>query len=215
MMRLIISSALLVVAIAVGTVLLFFASEQAADATIEAELAGRKFSYARPYARDEATGAGGPSTRLSFIVSFPAFAPIETKGRGETLTLTVTPKDEGLDPGDRPAKLYARFLTPETLEGPGGLVLRHFEEGSPYDSEQLFIAPPDGRAFFARCPKPKTGAPGEACISFFREGGMDVELRYSPALLEYWETLYDGARTLLSRMTTMRKKETLITTKRR
>ncbi len=206
-MRLIVLLALLVVAIATGTGLLFIASEQTAEATIEAELASRKFVYARAYARDEATGAGGVSTRLSFIVSFPAFAPLESERRGETVTLTVTPKDDGLEPGERPAKLYARFLTPETLEGPGGLVLRHFEEGSPYDSEELYIAPPDGRAFFARCPKPETGAPGEACISVFREGGTDIELRYSPALLEYWDALYDGTRTLLSKMTTPQKKK--------
>jgi hypothetical protein len=205
-MKFLIASALFVIALALGAALLLVAREEAPEAAIQAELAGSQFRYARAYARDEATGVGGLAEKLSFIVSFPTFAPLKSKSDGGpmTVTLTVTSRDDGLDPGDRPAKLYARFLTPETLEGPGGLVLRHFEQGAPYDSEELFIAPPDGREFFARCPKPETGAPGEGCISIFREGNLDVELRYAPTLLEHWDTLYEGAHVLLARMTSTR-----------
>jgi hypothetical protein len=207
-MRLIIASALLVIVLAIGAFMLFVAREEAPETLIQAELAGVKFSYARAYARDDATGAGGLSDHLAFIVSFPKFAPLAAKDRAATpaVAITLTPKEEGLNPSERPAKLYARFLTPETLEAPGGLVLRHFEQGSPYDSEELLIAPPDGRTFFARCPKPDAGAPGEACISVFREGALDVELRYPPALLEHWDALSDGAHALLARMTARRKK---------
>jgi hypothetical protein len=203
-MKLIIASALLAIALALGTALLFVARDEAPEALVQAELAGVKFSYARAYARDDSTGAGGLADRLSFNVSFPSFAPLSAKDRAAaspSVAMTLTPKDDGIDPPERPAKLYARFLSPETLEGPGGLVQRHFEQSSPYDSEELFIAPPDGRDFFARCPKPEVGAPGEACISMFREGGLDVELRYPPALLEHWDALHDGAHALLSKMT--------------
>jgi len=202
-MKLLIASALLVIVLALGGVFLFVAREEAPEATVQAELGGVKFSYARAYARDNSTGAGGLADRLSFIVSFPAFKPLAAKGRSAaaTVAMTLTPKDDGLDPGERPARLYARFLTPETLEGPGGLVLRHFEQGSPYDSEELLLAPPDGRSFFARCPKQDVGAPGEACISVFRESGLDVELRYPPELLEHWDALYNGAHALLAKMT--------------
>ncbi|KAF2990984.1 hypothetical protein OGR47_03585 [Methylocystis sp. MJC1] len=207
-MRLLIAFALLAVSIAIVTVLLFSPRVDAPNEAIHAEVAGIGFSYARAYARDEATRVGGMADRLSFTASFPAFAPLKAKARaGESVTFTVTAKDDGLDPSERPAKLYARFLTPETLDGPGGLVLRHFEQGSPYDSEELFIAPPDGRTFFARCPKPETGAPGEGCISVFRKGALDVELRFAPALLENWDALYEGAQTLLSRMTAPRRKK--------
>lgn len=207
-MRLLVAFALLAVSIAVGTVLLFSPRVDAPNEAIRAEVAGVGFSYARAYARDEATRIGGMTDRLSFIVSYPAFAPLKSKPRaGESVTFTVTAKDDGLDPSERPAKLYARFLTPETFDGPGGLVLRHFEQGSPYDSEELFIAPPDGRMFFARCPKPETGAPGEGCISVFRKGALDVELRYAPSLLANWDALYEGAQTLLARMTAPRRKK--------
>lgn len=202
-MRSVVAAALLAVVIAVGVGTMFLAREQAPGTVIQAEIAGVKFAYAHAYARDDATVAGGLADRLAFIASFPAFAPLASKSRAmaPSVVLTLTPKDDGLDPGQRPAKLYARFLTSEALEGPGGLVLRRFEPGSPYDSEELFIAPPDGRTFFARCPKPQTGAPDEACLSVFREGALDVELRYPAALLDQWDTLYEGARALLVKMT--------------
>ncbi|WP_457795719.1 hypothetical protein [Methylocystis sp. S23] len=205
-MKPLIAFALLATILAAGTAFLFVARDEAPEALVRAELAGAKFAYARAYARDDATGAGGLADRLSFIVSYPGFKPIAAKDRAAfpAVAMTLTPKDEGLDPRERPAKLYARFLTPETLEGPSGLVLRRFEQGSPYDLEDLLVAPPDGRDFFARCPKSEAGATGEACISMFREGGLDVELRYPPALLEHWETLYAGAHALIAKMTATR-----------
>jgi hypothetical protein len=201
-MRLAVAFALLVIALAIGAAMLFVAREEAPETIIRAELAGTKFSYAHAYARDGMTGAGGIADRLSFNVSYPSFAPHAPADRADKLvTLTLAPKDETLSPTERAAKLYARFLTPETLEGPGGLVLRRFEQGSPYDSEELFIAPPDGAQFFARCPKPETGAPAEACISVFRDGSIDVELRYPATLLENWDALRAGAHALVVKMT--------------
>jgi hypothetical protein len=201
-MRLLIAAALLLILSAAGAGWFFLSREEAPDRIVLAEIGNAKFAYARAYARDEATSAGGMADRLSFVVSFPSFKPAPAKDRAsQSVTLTLTHKDDGLDPSERPEKLYARFLTPETLEGPGGLVLRRFEQGSPYDSEELLISPPDGRSFFARCPKPQSGAPGEACLSLFRDGALDVELRYPAALLEHWDTLYEGAHALLAEIT--------------
>jgi hypothetical protein len=198
-MKWIIASALLLVLSAAAAGWLFVSHEEAPDRLVHAEIGATKFVYARAYARDESTGVGGMTDRLSFIVAFPSFTALKSKDRGaQSVTMTLTPKDEGLDPGERPSKLYARFLTPEALDGPAGLVLRRFEPGSPYDTEELFIAPPDGQTFFARCPKPRGGAPGEACLSLFREGALDVELRYPANLLDHWDALYDGAHALLA-----------------
>jgi hypothetical protein len=114
----------------------------------------------------------------------------------------VSLKDDGVDPADRPMQLYARFLEAETVAGPGGLVMRRFEQGSPYDLEQLYVAPPDGRDFFARCPKPASAGAAltELCFFVFRVDGLDVELRFAPALLDNWDALNEGARAFLNRI---------------
>jgi hypothetical protein len=208
-MRLLLASALLVLALAAAAAMLFVAHEERPDALVQAEVAGVKFVYMRAYARDDATGAGGLADRLSFMALFPGFTPVRAKDRAAPfVTVTVSPKDDGVDPRERPAKLYARFLTPETLDGPGGLVLRRFEQGSPYDSEELLIAPPDGAQFFARCPRPQNGAPDEACLTVFRDGALDVELRYPAILLEHWDVVIDGAHSLLAKIRASARKKT-------
>lgn len=204
-MRLVLASLLLVALLALGVTLLLW-RDDAPGSAVQAELAGVKFVFARAFARDEATAAGGLSDRLSFIAAFPRFTPFTAKDRKGRVTLTITPKDDALDPAERPARLYARFLTPETKEGPGGLVLREFDQGSPYDFERLYIAPPDGASFFARCPKPESGTPDEGCLTVFRAGALDVELRYAPDLLEQWDALIEGARNFVARMTAPAKK---------
>lgn len=190
----------LILALAIGGALGMSAREEAPE-FVHAELAGVKFVYSPASARDDATAAGGLSDRLAFLVSFPGFTAINPgHAAGTPIKLTLTRADEGPDPRERPSKLYARFLTPETQEGPGGLVQRRFEPESPYDSEELLLTPPDGRAFFARCPKAHRRTLDEECLSIFREGAIDVELRYPRTALEHWDLLFEGARGLLARM---------------
>jgi hypothetical protein len=214
-MRLVLLGLVLLFCIGVTIVAVGVLRGGAPDAPVEASIGDAQFSYPAALARDEETAAGGLSDRLAFVATFPDFGPrpptnvlAKSKTHAPELVLvTIAPKDEAIDPADRPARLYARFLEAETQEGPGGLVLRHFEKDSPYDLEQLYVTGPDGGAFFARCPKPQDPKPqqanGEAeepCLFLFRDGALDVELRFKPTLLEQWETLNDGARAFVERL---------------
>lgn len=182
----------------------------APKATVEASIGDAQFAFASDLARDEETAAGGLADRLALVATFPDFAPRPARPapakdksrRPELVFVTITPKDDAIDPAERPDRLYARFLEAEAFEGPGGLVLRRFEKDSPYGLEQIYMAPPDGRAFFARCPSPQdSGAEtDEPCLFLFRDGGLDIELRFAPALLEHWEVLNDGARAFVERI---------------
>jgi hypothetical protein len=205
-MRLVIVIALLAASFGAG---LYGVSRvtDAPSARIEANIAGRRFSYKRAYARDPATAAGGLEDRLAFAVAFPDFAPLAparaalssravAERNQKTILITLSAADDSMDPAERPGRLYSRFLEGDAATGPGGLIVRQFESGSPYQLEQLFLAPPDGRAFFARCPKqmPPADAALDLCLTFFRTGSLDVELRFAASLLEHWESLIDDAR---------------------
>jgi len=98
--------------------------------------------------------------------------------------------------------LYARFLESDVLETEEGLLKRAFQDGSPYDGEDLYFDPPEGRAFAARCARPTTPPDGlpETCIAAFRESGADVEMRFTSSLLPHWEKLTEGARGLARSM---------------
>ena len=96
-------------------------------------------------------------------------------------------------------KLYARFLEQTAWNNPGGLIMRRFEKGSPYEREDLYLAPPEGRIFAARCMRPSQPPDGlpNTCITEFRLRGLDAQLRFVPDLLPEWERLMDGARGLI------------------
>lgn len=182
------------------------------DGATTAMIGVAKFAYPIAFARDDVTAAGGAVDRLAFIARYPKFSPPLAAAKRKTLAprsdqnfvqIVVSAADDTLDPKDRPMRLYARFLESEASVGPEGLVMRRFEQGSPYDLEQLYIAPPDGRAFFARCPNSAIAAEAPAqdfCFFVFRENDLDVELRFAPALLEHWEALTEGAHAFLARI---------------
>ncbi len=210
-MRALLALFALAAALAVGALGHALLRGESPAAVVEARIGDAQFAFAPAYARDEATAEGGALDRLAFIAVFPDFTP---RPRGDKpppperlnaraqahLFITLSPADEGMEPADRPARLYARFLEGETFLGPGGLVMRRFEQGSPYDLEQLYIAPPSGRDFFARCPKAANegGAAADLCLWLFRVDGLDVELRFAPTLLEHWDALSEGARDFLA-----------------
>jgi hypothetical protein len=120
----------------------------------------------------------------------------------DILYLNVREQENSLDPADRPARLYVRFLEQEEWSHPGGLIMRRFEKTSPFAREDLYMAPPEGRVFSARCIRPQQPPDGlpNTCISEMRISGLDVRLRFSPTLLADWERIVAGARGLVNSM---------------
>jgi hypothetical protein len=153
--------------------------------------------------------AGRSSADLELLTAFPDMRPAGAAVnnskpiQADTLVVfRIGAQDLMVDPAERPAKLYARFLSQETWSHPGGLIMRRFEAGSPYDKEDLYLAPPEGRLFSARCmaPPPTPDGLPNTCVSDFRVGGLDVQMRFSPELLSSWELLVDRGRALVASM---------------
>jgi hypothetical protein len=108
--------------------------------------------------------------------------------------IELKPTDPALDPAERTARLYQRFLDENSWSHPGGLVARAFVNGSPFEGDELFYVAPEGRDFAARCrrPDPSRKTPN-TCVAVFRLGDLDVELRFAASLLSQWSALKDGA----------------------
>ena len=167
--------------------------------------------YPTAYARFPAGRGGGRLDRVDLAITVPDFhaagattaslpADDDVAARVSSLVfLTIRPEDEAIDPQDRTEKIHARFLEPGVWQEESGLVMRRFEKGSPYDHEELHFVPPDGRVFAARCVRP-TQPPSDlpsTCLSTFRIDGLDIDVRFPPALLPQWEPLIDGTRNLV------------------
>ena len=167
-------------------------------------------TYPAAYARTPLDAPAGRVERLDLVAALPDFKPAadmraiseqEQRVRGDRLVfIAVAANDKSLDPAERPGKLYAPFLEPIGYDMEGGLVLRRFQAGSPYQGEELVMTPPEGRAFWARCPvfrESPDSKVNEPCFTELRLDGLNVTLRFARASLPEWERLRDGARTLV------------------
>jgi hypothetical protein len=120
---------------------------------------------------------------------------------GHRLFIGLEAADAALDPARRPSELYARFLGADVGAGPAGLIMRSFKNASPYAGETLFIAAPNGAAFSARCILGETvESPDSRCLWLYRADGLDVQVRFSEALLDDWQDLGDRTRALVEKL---------------
>jgi hypothetical protein len=126
-------------------------------------------------------------------LDWPGLGPVTPQSR-QRLLVTLSPPDKVNEPATQ-LSVYARFLTPTVWSNPGGLVVRGFRKGSPYETDELYVSVPDGRGFAARCPV-ETAQAGfdELCRVTFRHRGMDVNIRFPRAIVADWELMLGGVR---------------------
>jgi hypothetical protein len=209
-------SIVLLVSLALAAAALWLATRRDAvkSGTEHALIGDAMLAYPAAYARHHLAGAAGRLDRLDLAATFPDFRPAgeassrrdadaQDQGAGAVVFLTLTPDDKSLDPADRPTRLYAPFLDDIGVTQEGGLVKRRFQADTPYDGEDLYFTPPEGRSFWARCPRERAAAsraPAEPCTTELRWNGLTVALRFAPTLLPQWERMVGGARALLDSM---------------
>lgn len=126
-------------------------------------------------------------------LDWPSLGPVTPESRARLL-VTLSPPDKVNEPATQ-LSVYARFLTPTVWSNPGGLVVRGFRKGSPYETDELYVSVPDGRGFAARCPV-ETAQAGfdELCRVTFRHRGIDVNIRFPRAIVADWELMLGGVR---------------------
>ena len=67
----------------------------------------------------------------------------------------------------------------------GGLQVRAFRSGTPYQGEDLIYDPAAPERFLLRCTQPFAGTPG-MCLHERRLGGADVTVRFPREWLADW-----------------------------
>jgi len=189
----------------------FRESDQATQAPLDIYLGPVRLAVPPTYVRNPDNRRSGEFAELEIAVVARDFRPAPSAlilrpgaedVASDIVFLTLREQEKTLDPAERPARLYVRFLEQEQWSHPGGLTMRRFEAASPFSREDLYMAPPEGRLFAARCMRPQQPADGlpNTCISEMRLNGVDVRLRFSPALLSDWEHLTAGVRGLMHSM---------------
>lgn len=127
-------------------------------------------------------------------------APTEAAPPIDRLFITVEPQTSALSPSDRVRSIYPRYLAETQFDGPDGLKLISFKEGSPYQGEDLFFDPAVQPGFVTRCSRPgKAGTPG-MCIYERRIGTADMTVRFPSEWLTQWRALNEGIGKLLGKL---------------
>jgi hypothetical protein len=151
----------------------------------------------------------GAQERLDLAFLWPSLSPPDPAARpaaSETappidrLFITIEPQASALSPSDRVRTIYPRYLVDTQFDGPDGLKLISFKDGSPYQGEDLFYDPTAQPGFVARCSRPgAAGTPG-MCLYERRIEGADLTVRFPSDWLAGWRGLHDSLATLLTKL---------------
>ncbi len=170
------------------------------------DLAGHRLRFAPDYVR---TADPPDPDRIDVVALAPDFTPgaahprrlaaageTDANGRNQIfLTIEPAPKNDGRAAAASPAERYGPFLASEAQVTQGGLLRRRFDDDSPFAGEDLYLAPPDGEEFFARCDRAKIPSDGlpNVCTSEFRVENLSIGARFDPAWLGDWRRLQANA----------------------
>ena len=127
----------------------------------------------------------------------PKLAPTETTPPIDRLFITIEPQAPGLPPSERVRMIYPRYLAETQFDGPDGLKVIPFKEGTPYQNEDLFFDPATQPGFVARCSRPgAAGTPG-ICLYERRIENADLTVRFPSDWLTGWRAVNDGIAKLI------------------
>ena len=136
----------------------------------------------------------GPQERIDLSFTFPSLeapnAPKhvsadtveETAQPIDRIFLSISAHHDTLAPDARVRTIYPRYLEQASMPGQDGLTMRAFRDGTPYSSEDLFLANTPGLS--ARCSR-DAATPG-MCLSERRVDGADLTFRFPRSWLAQW-----------------------------
>ena len=94
--------------------------------------------------------------------------------------------------------IYPRYLADTQFDGPDGLKVISFQDGTPYQNEDLFFDPAAQPGFVTRCSRP-AATPG-MCLYERRIEGVDVTVRFPSEWLTSWRAVNEGIEKLIGKL---------------
>jgi hypothetical protein len=151
----------------------------------------------------------GPQERVDLDFLYPSLQASDTPKHvsADTIEEAVQPIDriflsisahqDAMAPDVRLQTIYPRYLDPASSPAQDGLTVRAFRDGSPYSSEDLFLA--DTPKLVARCSR-DAETPG-MCLSERRIGGADLTFRFPRQWLAQWRDVAGAMDQLTAQLT--------------
>jgi hypothetical protein len=179
-----------------------------APARLPVSIGGTLFNVPTAAVRMKIQRHAGPQERIDLSFIFPSLDPPDApKHVGpEAVEHTVLPIDriflsiaahhDVLAPEARVRTIYPRYLQQQSTPGQDGLTMRAFRDGTPYSSEDLFVA--NTPILTARCTR-DAATPG-MCLSERRIDGADLTFRFPRSWLAQWREVADATDRLTAQL---------------
>ena len=107
----------------------------------------------------------------------------------DLIFITVAQRELHLEMNDRLQPIYSKLLATFTADGPAGLVLKPFRQGTGYDGEELAISTAPGTPWVARCQKAENAQYPNCMRDFFIGSGLTLRFRFARVLLPQWQAV--------------------------
>ena len=151
----------------------------------------------------------GAQERLDLAFLWPSLAPPDPEQKAslgeeappiDRLFVTIAAQSIAMAPIDRVRAIYTRYLDGTQHDGPDGLKVVSFKDGTPYQGEDLFFDPEGKPGFFARCSRPTGASTPGMCLYERRIDGADVTVRFPSEWLTGWRIVASGIDTLIGKL---------------
>lgn len=157
----------------------------------------------------------GTQERIDLVFLWPSLAPpasaeeagphgvsggAEAAHPLERIFLTISAGDGGPSPLERMQAIYRRYLAPEILSAPKGMIMLAFRQDSPYQGEDMLYTPDKPERFLLRCTRHGAGPMPGTCLHERRITDADITIRFPRAWLEDWSSVADGIDRLILRL---------------
>jgi hypothetical protein len=150
----------------------------------------------------------GPQARVDLVFLWPRLEPptpvtavalADAPKVTERIFVTIAGSDNTLPPAERLKAIYPRYVVPGPAIDMGGLQVRAFRSGTPYQGEDLIYDPATPARLLMRCTQSFAATPG-TCLHERRLGSADVTVRFPRDWLSDWRATADGIDRLIAKL---------------
>lgn len=168
-------------------------------------IGGVTFSIPPAAIRQSVQRRPGTHDRVDLAFLWPSLEPPDARHKPEPainadgvdrVFMTIAAADTALPPAERVKTIYPRYLEAKTQQGPGGLTVRPFRDGTPYQGEEL-IHDASG-VLLVRCTHNGKGGALGMCLHDRRIAGADLTVRFPRDWLDDWASVAQGLERLIA-----------------
>jgi hypothetical protein len=180
------------------------------DVTLDAPslpitVAGALFNVPPQAIRIAAQRRSGAQERVDLVYLWPSLAPPDPNGPAPNLAerdrLFVTiAAATAMAPIERLKTIYPRYIATEPTQGPAGLAIFAFRDGSPYQGEDVVFDAEAPERFLARCARTVNPLTPGTCLAERRIGDADLTARFPRDWLASWSDVEAGLEKLVTQL---------------